>query len=499
MELYILVFIYVILDFILNHFSMMMETDIQSNIMYFGLLSMISLFLDYYGQHVLKQLSHAKKMEFLKKYIIKYEQLDQQSKEKGDPLSFKTLLDQASSVIEMKFNWRINVMLNFITTLFSVSYIIIINSQYMMLLIFTIINLSWYFIMIKNMMIELTSIKEVGRVERTILNDLSTLIMIQLHSGYAKIDCLLDNYTKQWFSNNKREIQWDKVSRTQRFPNKLVYIIIPFLVDPKLIISIYIVFKNLNSSISSIMGYMNQYKTFENQLQSLEDFFTAKTFIKTPQQMPLPKSFSFFGKVENLFTISNNLDISQGDRIRIEGPSGSGKTTFVKWLMGFVGEITYSEKQKPMSYNNDIIWMRQEIREYTPVRNTSIRQLTNNEMNDALIIKCLTIVGLLDWFHDTMKSQLDEKIHSKISGGEKTRLCIAITLIQLINTNGHMLILDEPEQGIHPEFASKLLQRIFNEFPTITILIITHLCSCQIQKIKFNKKWIFKNGTVISK
>ena len=110
-----------------------------------------------------------------------------------------------------------------------------------------------------------------------------------------------------------------------------------------------------------------------------------------------------------------------------------------------------------------------------------------------------SIVGLLDWFHDTMKSQIDEKIQGKISGGEKTRLCIALTLIQLINTNGHMLILDEPEQGIHPEFASKLLQRIFNEFPMITILIITHLCECQIQKIKFNKKWIFKNGTVISK
>jgi ABC-type multidrug transport system ATPase subunit len=484
---------------------MMMETDIQSNIMYFGLLSMISLFLDFYGQHVLKQLSHAKKMEFLKKYIIKYEQMDQQSKEKGDPISFKTLLDQASSVIEMKFNWRINVILSFITTLFSVSYIIITNSQYMMLLIFSIINLSWYFIMIKNMMVELTAIKEVTRVERTMLTDLSTLIMIQLHSGYSKIDCLLDNYTKQWFSNNKRDIQWEKVSRTQRFPNKLVYIIIPFLVDPKLIISVYIVFKNLNQSISSIMGYMNQYKTFENQLQSLEDFFTGKTFIETPQQLPLPKYFSFFGKVENLFFISNNLsnsnnlNISQGDRIRIEGPSGSGKTTFVKWLMGFVGEITYSTKQKPMSYNNDIVLMRQEIREYTPVRNTSIRQLTNNELNDKLIIKCLTIVGLLDWFHDTMKSQIDEKIQGKISGGEKTRLCIALTLIQLINTNGRMLILDEPEQGIHPEFASKLLQRIFNEFPTITILIITHLCGCQIQKIKFNKKWIFKNGTVISK
>ena len=125
MGLYILVFIYLLSDFILNHFSMMMETDIQSNIMYFGLLSMISLFLDFYGQHVLKQLSHAKKMEFLKKYIIKYEQMDQQSKEKGDPISFKTLLDQASSVIEMKFNWRINVILSFITTLFSVSYIII--------------------------------------------------------------------------------------------------------------------------------------------------------------------------------------------------------------------------------------------------------------------------------------------------------------------------------------------------------------------------------------
>ena len=144
------------------------------------------------------------------------------------------------------------------------------------------------------MMKDLTQIKETTRKELTILNDLSTLLMIQFHSGYVKIKDLMDIYKKEWECNNKKNIQWEKVSCMQCFPNKLVYVIIPFLIEPELIVPIYIVFKNLNSSISSIMGFMNQYKTFENQLQSLEDFFKDKTYTIKPPQITLPLQFSFF-------------------------------------------------------------------------------------------------------------------------------------------------------------------------------------------------------------
>lgn len=502
MSLNILVCLYIIIDFAITHVSTMLQTEIKDNLMNFGILSLISLVVNYCGQYVLTMISYEKKIVFLNENMKKYEELDQKSKEKGDPLSFKKLLDQASSVIQMKYNWRINVILNFITTLFSVSYIIILNSQYSMLIVFMIINVSWYFIIIKNMMKDLTQIKETTRKELTILNDLSTLLMIQFHSGYVKIKDLMDIYKKEWECNNKKNIQWEKVSCMQCFPNKLVYVIIPFLIEPELIVPIYIVFKNLNSSISSIMGFMNQYKTFENQLQSLEDFFKDKTYTIKPPQIPLPLQFSFFGSVANVFTIpeNNSLDIKQGDHIRIEGPSGIGKTTLIKWIMGFIGEIKYSTNAIPMSYNSYFIWMRQEIREHTPV-NTSIRQLINNdEINDSLIIKCLTIVGLLNWFNENIKGNINKKIEGQISGGEKTRLCIALILIKLIYEKGKVLILDEPEQGINPEFASKLLETIFNEFPDVTIIIITHLCDCQTESLKFNKKWLITNDRqVISK
>lgn len=97
------------------------------------------------------------------------------------------------------------------------------------------------------------------------------------------------------------------------------------------------------------------------------------------------------------------------------------------------------------------------------------------------------------------------KIKNNISGGEKTRLVIAIKLFKL-------LILDEPEQGCDTFVAKIVLIKILNlcnnsldkkMYPKITKkincnnvciipIIITHLCDCILNKLHIEGKTFVK-------
>ena len=65
-----------------------------------------------------------------------------------------------------------------------------------------------------------------------------------------------------------------------------------------------------------------------------------------------------------------------------------------------------------------------------------------------------------------------------------------------MHTNNHkqVLILDEPEQGLDPIIGVRVIQNIFNMFQHKTIIMISHICDCQLTKL--NIKWKYKLNIV---
>ena len=63
-----------------------------------------------------------------------------------------------------------------------------------------------------------------------------------------------------------------------------------------------------------------------------------------------------------------------------------------------------------------------------------------------------------------------------------------------------ILILDEPEQGLDPDIAIKVINNIFTLFNDKTIIMITHICNCNIERldIKWNTRLRINKG-IISK
>jgi DNA repair exonuclease SbcCD ATPase subunit len=74
---------------------------------------------------------------------------------------------------------------------------------------------------------------------------------------------------------------------------------------------------------------------------------------------------------------------------------------------------------------------------------------------------------------------LDQEINERHSGGEKTRLILATRVYRmkklLKQNRNRVLILDEPEQGSDPPLAYTILDRIKDEFPNLTIIVVSHL------------------------
>ena len=145
--------------------------------------------------------------------------------------------------------------------------------------------------------------------------------------------------------------------------------------------------------------------------------------------------------------------------------------------------------------------MRQNIREVTPMVKVTLRNLFSDDDDSNLIKKVLYYAKILDWFENIMNGNLDTPIGKLCSpsGGEKTRICFAMTLYRLEKNKCKWLILDEPEQGLDPGLAPDMLTTAFEKYPDVSIIMITHLCDCRMKTLNITHKWtINKFGLLTS-
>ncbi|MCX6726301.1 MAG: ATP-binding cassette domain-containing protein [Candidatus Shapirobacteria bacterium] len=124
-----------------------------------------------------------------------------------------------------------------------------------------------------------------------------------------------------------------------------------------------------------------------------------------------------------------NFDIKRGERIALMGPNGAGKSTLIKILIRLItpdeGEMVFDEKIKIGYYSQEF--------EMFDFDKTLLET-----MKDKCQIEERIIRGLLGRFLFSGE-MVFQKVGS-LSGGEKTRLAIALLLVQ----NYNLLILDEP-------------------------------------------------------
>jgi ABC-type multidrug transport system fused ATPase/permease subunit len=306
-------------------------------------------------------------------------------------------------------------------------------------------------------------------------------------------------------------------------------------------------FGSLNGSISSLTAFMSQNNRYETNYDSYIKFFKNLNYQEEPEKFVLPqtitiKSININHGGFNMSFGSNisSLQISIGHKILIRGRTGHGKSTFINALMGKIKGIEF-DLATPENYFHSYVEMYQNIREKLPTSSISIRKIFDDDQNDDLIIRCLkpcfpdddldrifsnlikshndkemldkkidedydiekgictstehsNLIDNLNYPNDPndpndpnypkKPNPLDVDIAERISGGEKTRLALATRIYQMITKpDKHILILDEPEQGSDPEVAVKVIGNIIRMFHDRTIIMISHICECQLNAL----------------
>ena len=485
-----------IVTFVLKTYISNIETQIDETLMFYGILSILSVIVVYLNDVQMNERSMKVVLEFHEKQVKKYSNMDKRSKEKSTIHVFSDKLERAERAIQSKYTWGASVMISVGSSLVGFCYIVIKHKQYKILFAFAFVHICWYFFITKGMMSKINIMRTTNREKRETLNDILSLLLIRIHSDQCSVSQYVPTYSKLEKMDTEQANYWLFVTSLQSLPNYIIMILIAYFVTNKLYLVLYIICNNLTGSIESALHFVNQYNTIQNDLKSLEEFWEGKTFDDKHTQKDIEHNISLYGCVNNFLVIEKPLTVIQGDRIIIDGGSGSGKTTLVKGLLGYLDGLTYSSGNHPLCYKNKIMYMYQNAIEYLPTVRTTIRQLFYDEEDDNLIFDALKTVQLVGWFDKVMRSNLDIMIEERISGGQKRRLCLAITVYQAKKYQVQWLILDEPDAALEDDLSQQMLVEVMNSFPNVTIFMILHMCKCRLEHLGINKKWYVENELV---
>ena len=240
---------------------------------------------------------------------------------------------------------------------------------------------------------------------------------------------------------------------------------------------------NLLSNKDSYYKIMHILHLFSNNNDKIKSNFSKKfnNFIKLKNVC-----FSYDQQKKFIF----NLNIKKKQKILITGKSGSGKSTLLNILTGlisnFSGSIVIDNKSfTDKNYNTKLfgyVVQQPFLFAGTVYENISLKKIKKiNSFEKNKLQKIYETCGLeniVNNFNDifTKKIELDSP---DLSGGQKQRISIA----RVLYSKPDILILDEATNAMDRKSEIKLFNKIFENFPYLTFILVTH----RNTHVKFNQ------------
>ena len=171
------------------------------------------------------------------------------------------------------------------------------------------------------------------------------------------------------------------------------------------------------------------------------------------------------------------MTVNNGEMVLILGGSGAGKTTFINAVMGYEkadGKITYRdtdiyEEYEQMKYEIGFVPQQDLLRNSDTVYDTlsnaakmKLPKRIKDEKREERIDNILNEFGL---------SRERDSLVSKLSGGQRKRLSIAVEFI----ANPSLFFLDEPDSGLDDIMGRGLMENLrgIADMGKI-VMVITH-------------------------
>ena len=456
------------------------------------------------------------KKNFIKKALEQYNRLSFDSKNKVSVDIFYLKMNSACDSIATMISWGFPTLMNLIGAFLQCILIFYYKKLIFILYFIIVINVIVYYKYIQIRQQKYYSDTKITREKVDRIKSNLHLSLPLFAQGEKTSNFILDQIIDielKWIDTNKL---WNHIMLITKIVNKcgIVLISIRFNGSVASYMLLIRVIGNFNSAISSLSSFLNQNNRHETDFNSYQLLFSNIVYKDKPINKQLNSLNIIDCKIShggfNMRFDTGGLLINIGDKILIKGRSGHGKSTFINALMGKIDGLIL-DKYQLENYSHVFVEFYQNIREKLPTSAISIRELFENEPNNSLIMKCLNtcfpddditkILYNISLAQNNNKiiDSLDIDINERLSGGEKTRLALATRIYQmLVKQNKSILILDEPEQGSDPEVAIQIINNIFELFKDKTIIMISHICDCNLNKlnIKWNKKININEGVI---
>ena len=444
------------------------------------------------------------------KYYEKYLNLDYLSRQELNVHDFHRNTSNAINSITTVLSWGVPTIMSLICNIIVMVWLFYTNDLMNVLTGIFAINIVYYILKLHKA--QQLYIKYVSKNRKLDDNDFSQInIFLELLVIDNIFSTLIVEKDMSINARNMRErINCDNNVNYIKIVNLIPLFIIVFVLNctTQTTITMIINYGQFLSTYECLLVFLKRYVEIDAQYKIYEKMWNDKKFIEPCEQLDIPDIFNIEKidiNIGNCHIGGENIKISKSDKSLIVGESGSGKTTFTLALTGLIDGV-YLGENSPKNYTNKSVRFIQDLSGSLDL-NTSIRKLftTKNpngstRHDDDLIIRCLKICNILERAKKIDPNEsgiefLDMNINNSFSGGEKSRLVIALTAYHAKVYDKKIIILDEPEKGINSGMACEIIKNIMTEFDDCLLIVISHLEQIEI-KFQWNNVLCVKDSII---
>ena len=514
-----------------------------------GKTELVTLFLAFstveisLGTFVIKpmttRVSFSVEIQFIKYTMVKYASLIFDAKNTRPSTKFARLRNEAASAMFRVVEWGLPYLTQMMGALVSVVWVFYRKNMGVAATLFFAVGFVMYMYLIHPRQKEFTVAQKSCRVKNEVLKEKSSLNASAFQYKERSPEFMSD-LMEQRNANEQSLIDvWRDIMIRVSGGSQLLNLFVCWSVasDAGTFMVVFITMEKFSGIIKNMCQFGTQYNRLTNDFDALDAFWPedSSDYMDEPARMyPVPglvveniniRRDDFHGRLAR----PKPIPFHKGVKILFQGPSGSGKTTVVNAMLGKIGGVTFNIGN-PSNYYHGVADMFQSIGKKLPMSKISIRDYFKEEPSNYIIeshlrdmfpskeydylmamlkntkhAKKSTGDCVIDVLHPSDVLHPTEALHpfdvhldERPSGGQHMRLILATRSYEAIKFEKPIIVLDEPEQGTDPETIVVVMNRFFALHASRTIIMISHMCSCQMEQLEivWNRKFYVEDGLI---